>query len=176
MLAAQEKASPMTGGINYGRLMHEAMRGLIREVLSMVSKCGLPGDHHFFITFDTRHPDVEMADWLADRYPNEITVVMQHWFQDLEVGEDGFAVTLSFGNTPERLYIPYDALRTFVDPSVEFGLRFESTEEGDAEEDEDAAAAEALHEIIPEAPMAEDVKPAPEHHDAEIVSLDKFRK
>jgi hypothetical protein len=162
----------MNGGINYGRLMHNAMRGLIREVLSKVAEEGLPGEHHFFITFDTRHPDVEMADWLADRYPNEITVVMQHWFEDLDVGEDGFTVTLSFGNKPERLYIPYDALQTFVDPSVEFGLRFETTEEAADEDDE--TEPEALREIISEAPMAEDVEG--EHQDAEIVSLDKFRK
>jgi len=167
----------MSGGINYGRLMHDAMRGLIREVLAGVAANGLPGEHHFFITFDTRHPDVEMADWLRERYPNEITVVMQHWFEDLDVGEDGFSVTLSFGNTPERLHIPYDALQTFVDPSVEFGLRFETTEEG-ADEDEDESGIDdpdaALRDIIPEAPMAEDVPHA--HKDAEIVSLDKFRK
>jgi len=169
----------MSGGINYGRLMHDAMRGLIREVLARVAEDGLPGEHHFFITFDTRHPEVEMADWLRDRYPNEITVVMQHWFKDLEVGEDGFSVTLSFGNTPERLHIPYDALQTFVDPSVEFGLRFETTEEEDDEEEdeEDDGIGDpdaALRDLIPEAPMAEDVAPA--HRDAEIVSLDKFRK
>jgi hypothetical protein len=175
MLIGAGKVMPMQGGINYGRLMHNAMRGLIREVLSKVAAEGLPGEHHFFITFDTRHPDVEMADWLADRYPSEITVVMQHWFEDLEVGEDGFAVTLSFGNHPERLYIPYDALQTFVDPSVEFGLRFETTED-DGEEDDETTAVDALHELIPEAPMAEDVPHATDHKDAEIVSLDKFRK
>ena len=175
----------MSGGINYGRLMHDAMRGLIREVLAKVAAEGLPGDHHFFITFDTRYEGVEMADWLRERYPTEITVVMQHWFQDLDVGEDGFSVTLSFGNTPERLHIPYDALQTFVDPSVEFGLRFETTED-DAddgedleEEDEDLAIDDpdaALRDLIPEAPMAEDVPHAQGHKDAEIVSLDKFRK
>lgn len=161
----------MNGGINYGRLMHEAMRGLIREVLSKVAEGGLPGEHHFFITFDTHHPDVEMADWLRERYPNEITVVMQHWFENLEVGEDAFSVTLSFGNSPERLTIPYDSLRTFVDPSVEFGLRFETTDE---ESDDDL---EEIDDDVAEAPMAEDVPPAEAaHRDAEIVSLDKFRK
>ena len=110
--------------------MHDAMRGLIRRVLEDVSERGLPGEHHFFITFDTAHPDAELADWLSDRYPGEMTVVMQHWYDKLDVGADGFAVTLNFGDAPEPLYIPYDAIRTFVDPSVEFGLRFEQ-QDGD---------------------------------------------
>jgi len=170
MLAGVRKGDPMNGGINYGRLMHNAMRGLIREVLAKVAEGGLPGDHHFFITFDTHHPDVEMADWLRERYPNEITVVMQHWFESLEVSEDSFSVTLSFGNSPERLTIPYDSLRTFVDPSVEFGLRFETNDDEEPDLDEDPETAP------PEAPMAEDVPSDSAHHDAEIVSLDKFRK
>ena len=151
--------------IDYGHLMHDAMRSLIRKVLTNVSDEGLPGEHHFFITFDTLHPDVEIADWLSDRYPTEMTIVMQHWFDNLDVGETGFAVTLNFGDSPEPLYIPYDAIRTFVDPSVEFGLRFESQEE----DEEDTAE---IAEI--EAPMSEDTPE--EHHDAEVVSLDKFRK
>ena len=151
--------------IDYGHLMHEAMRSLIRKVLTNVSEEGLPGEHHFFITFDTLHPDVEIADWLSDRYPTEMTIVMQHWFDNLDVGETGFAVTLNFGDSPEPLYIPYDAIRTFVDPSVEFGLRFESQEEDEAESDETEDV---------EAPMSEDA--SEEHQDAEVVSLDKFRK
>lgn len=151
--------------IDYGHLMHSAMRTLIRNVLTRVNEEGLPGEHHFFITFDTLHPDVEMADWLSDRYPTEMTIVMQHWFDNLTVEEAGFGVTLNFGDSPEPLYIPYDAIRTFVDPSVEFGLRFESQEDDD-EQPTDLAEVEA--------PMEEDAKE--EHHDAEVVSLDKFRK
>ncbi len=150
--------------IDYGTLMHSAMRGLIRTVLADVAENGLPGQHHFFITFDTMHPEVEMADWLSDRYPHEMTVVMQHWFDNLEVTDEGFAVTLNFGDAPEPLYIPYDAIRTFVDPSVEFGLRFETQED-----DDDA------HLNV--APVNDDVEredPAPK--DAEVVSLDNFRK
>ncbi len=154
----------MTRTIDYGNLMHRAMRGLIQEVLRDVKVHGLPGQHHFFITFDTMHPDVEIADWLSDRYPDEMTVVMQHWFDGLEVTDEGFSVTLSFGENPEPLYIPYDAIKTFVDPSVEFGLRFETQEEEEGEEEEDK-----------EAPMDEAPKEA-DHKDAEIVSLDKFRK
>ncbi|WP_415920540.1 SspB family protein [Tateyamaria sp. SN6-1] len=167
----------MSRGIDYGNLMHDAMRGLIRKVLTDVSNNGLPGAHHFFITFDTSHPDAELADWLSDRYPGEMTVVMQHWYDNLDVGADGFAVTLNFGDAPEPLYIPYDAIKTFVDPSVEFGLRFE-TQDGDDEDD----APNAAPEILPStavAPMATDVKDddnAPDGKPADVVSLDSFRK
>ena len=133
----------MTETIDYGNLMHRAMRGLIQEVLSDVAVTGLPGQHHFFITFDTMHPDVEIADWLSDRYPGEMTIVIQHQYENLMVSDQGFAITLSFGDSPEPLYVPYDAIRTFVDPSVEFGLRFES------QDDE----AEAETDDAPEAPM-----------------------
>lgn len=162
--------------IDYGNLMHRAMRGLIQTVLANVAKDGLPGEHHFFITFDTMHPDVEIADWLSDRYPGEMTVVIQHWFDNLEVSDEGFAITLNFGESPEPLYIPYDSIQTFVDPSVEFGLRFESQTE-----DEDQATEPAEIETIPEAPMDEMVEPepdteAPEKKEADVVSLDQFRK
>ncbi len=157
----------MSRTIDYGTLMHRAMRLLIQNVLTDVSKDGLPGKHHFFITFDTMHPDVEIADWLSDRYPEEMTVVIQHWFENLNVNDDGFAITLNFGDSPEPLYIPYDAIKTFVDPSVEFGLRFETQEdENDPTDGEDK-----------EAPMDEMAEPeADQKSDAEVVSLDKFRK
>ncbi len=152
----------MSQDIDYGNLMHTAMRGLIKTVLTGVSETGLPGAHHFFITFDTREDGVDIADWLRDRYPEEMTIVMQHWFENLEVGENGFAITLNFGDAPEPLYIPYTAIKTFVDPSVEFGLRFEGPEDDDAEE-----------EFVEEAIEVEE----PEvHHDADVVSLDSFRK
>ncbi len=159
----------MSRSIDYGNLMHEAMRGLIRKVLLDVAERGLPGSHHFFITFDTGHPDAELADWLSDRYPSEMTVVMQHWYDKLEVTEDGFSVTLNFGDAPEPLYIPYDAIRTFVDPSVEFGLRFEqqTTDGKDASDDKGDLSQVHEHELeVVEAPA----------RDAEIVSLDSFRK
>lgn len=160
----------MTSTIDYGNLMHSAMRGLIQNVLTDVQKDGLPGAHHFFITFDTMHPDVEIADWLSDRYPGEMTIVVQHWFADLEVTNEGFTITLNFGDNPETLYVPYDAIKTFVDPSVEFGLRFET-------QDDDAAEPVAVAE---EAPMEEMVEPDDDPEDApkeaEVVSLDQFRK
>lgn len=156
----------MSRDIDYGNLMHSAMRGLIRTVLEDVAEHGLPGNHHFFITFDTTHPDAQLAEWLADRYPGEMTVVMQHWFDNLDVGEDGFGISLNFGDAPEALYIPYDAIKTFVDPSVEFGLRFESTDQDDDDDlmDHDGDDAE-------DAGDEEPVKA-----DADVVSLDSFRK
>lgn len=160
----------MSRSIDYGNLMHRAMRGLIRDVLIDVSENGLPGDHHFFITFDTSHPDVELADWLSDRYPEDMMVVMQHWYENLKVGEDGFAVTLNFGDSPESLYIPYDAIKTFIDPSVEFGLRFETQED----DEEPLAPAETITPVQVEEPEEEPV--AETAKDADIVSLDSFRK
>ncbi len=155
----------MRGGLDYGNLMHRAMRGLIREVMGQVANQGLPGAHHFFITLNTRHPEVAMADWLRSRYPDEITIVIQHWYDNLEVDADGFAITLNFGNQREPLYIPFDAITTFVDPSVEFGLKFEThLDEGEEDEDGDDD----------EAPMEEAEAEAP--RTGEVVSLDKFRK
>src|SRR6056297_381726 len=161
----------MSRTIDYGKLMHRAMRGLIKEVLTDVRDNGLPGAHHFFITFETPHPDARLADWLKERYPSEMTVVMQHWYDDLTVTDDGFSVTLNFGDSPETLYIPYDAIQTFVDPSVEFGLRFESQEE-DEDEDEPDTTGQADEADSVEVDEDEDAK----HRDAEVVSLDSFRK
>ena len=157
-----------TDGIDYARRMHEAMRGLIAQLLRDVARDGLPGDHHFFISFDTRHPGVAIADWLRDRYPEEMTIVLQHWFDALDVREDGFSVTLNFGEAPEPLVIPYDALLTFVDPSVEFGLRFESRLPEAAPDEAEAPAAPPAADI----PEQQDSAPG----GAEVVSLDRFRK
>ena len=159
----------MSREIDYGNLMHDAMRGLIRKLLLDVADNGLPGDHHFFITFDTTHPDAELADWLSDRYPDEMTVVMQHWYDGLDITEDGFSITLNFGEAPEPLYIPYDAIRTFVDPSVEFGLRFEQQEPDEAKKPKKTPAP-AVDGTEPEEPEEKTPK------DAQIVSLDSFRK
>lgn len=160
----------MARRLDYAQFMHRAMRGMIRDVLADVAQHGLPGTHHFFITFDTMHPDVEIADWLSDRYPGEMTIVMQNWFENLDVGEEGFAVTLNFGDAPEPLYIPYDAIRAFVDPSVEFGLRFEDPEaEGAPPSPAPAAAGE------PAPGPAREAEPK-ERGEAQVVSLDKFRK
>ena len=160
MLVATTKGAWMARSIDYGNLMHRAMRGLIQTVLTDVSTNGLPGAHHFFITFDTTHPDVCMADWLKARYPGEMTVVIQHWFENLVVTDEGFSITLNFGNNPEPMVIPFDAVRTFVDPSVEFGLRFETHADSEDEDDDDS--------------IEVDEEPGP--REAQIVSLDQFRK
>lgn len=153
----------MARSIDYGNLMHRAMRSLIQSVLQDVAANGLPGAHHFFITFDTNAPGVAIADWLKSRYPDEMTVVIQHWYENLIVTDEGFSITLNFGNAPEPLIIPFDSLRTFVDPSVEFGLRFETHDKGDeAEDDSD----DEEPEDDPEPPAAQ----------GQVVSLDKFRK
>jgi hypothetical protein len=160
----------MSGSIDYGKLMHRAMRSLIQDVLTGVQADGLPGAHHFFITFDTTHPNARITDWLKDRYPSEMTVVMQNWFDALEVTDDGFSVTLNFGDAPENLYVPFDAIKTFVDPSVEFGLRFES-------QNEEAELTE-LPVSPPDLPVSKDQRDdAPDQtKDADVVSLDSFRK
>lgn len=160
----------MTRSIDYGKLMHRAMRNLIQQVLLDVCDHGLPGTHHFFITFDTTHPDTRLADWLRERYPNEMTVVMQHWFDHLEVTDDGFSVTLNFGDAPENLFVPYDAIQTFVDPSVEFGLRFESHDEK-----EDGALPFSADNGNDDQEPAKDASES-EKTDAQVVSLDSFRK
>ena len=157
--------------IDYGNMMHDAMRGLIKRLLQDIASVGtLPGDHHFFITFNTMHPEVEIADWLSDRYPDEMTIVVQHWFDNLKVTDDGFSITLNFGDNPEPLYIPFMALRTFVDPSVEFGLRFEQPEEETNDANDTALS-------VAEAPMHENAEPSDKPKtDGQVVSLDSFRK
>ena len=158
----------MTDTIDYAQLMHNAMRGLMADLLRKVGKDGLPGEHHFFICFDTKHPGVDIADWLQERYPDEMTIVIQHWFDNLVVMDDRFSITLNFNDTPEPMVIPFDAIKTFVDPTVEFGLRFDE----DANEDNGDP-----FEDVPESPMMEikEEDEAPKS-DAEVISLDSFRK
>ncbi|WP_092776984.1 SspB family protein [Jannaschia pohangensis] len=148
-------------------MMHDAMRGLIARVLRQVAAHGLPGDHHFLISFDTNHPGVKIADWLHERYPEDMTIVLQHWFDALEVGEQSFTVTLNFGDQPEPLVIPWGAMKTFVDPSVEFGFRFERRDD-DGPDDPDGEDDEA--------PFADLDEAEPPRREAEVVSLDRFRK
>ena len=164
----------MSNGINYGRLMHEALRQLISKVLAQVAREGLPGKHHFYITFDTNHPGVDMARSLRERYPTEMTIVLQDWFTDLAVMKDRFSVTLNFGNVPEPIVIPFEAIRTFVDPSVEFGLRFDAR--GDAAPDEAGDDAFPFEVEPGSGPEAEPTEPNGDRREGEVVSLDKFRK
>jgi hypothetical protein len=152
----------MAKAINYRQLMHKAFRSVMAEILSQVAREGLPGKHHFFITFDTTHPGVDMAAWLMNRYPTEMTIVLQEWFENLAVMKDRFSVTLNFGDMREPIVVPFEAIKTFVDPSVEIGFRFEEHQEGEV--------AEVEPRREPQAPTP--IKPA----EGEVVSLDKFRK
>jgi hypothetical protein len=111
--------------IRYDLLTQEALRGVLRTVLSDAAKNGLPGDHHFFVTFDTCAEGVRLSQRMRAQYPKEMTIVLQHQFWDLGISDDSFEVGLSFGGVPERLSIPFAAVKGFFDPSVEFGLQFE---------------------------------------------------
>ena len=139
------------------------MRTLIFDVLKDVEKNGLPGEHHFFITFDTTVEGVEISEWLRKRYPEEMTIVIQHWFDGLNVKEDGFDITLNFGDQPESLVVPFIAILTFVDPSVEFGLRFEQNEDDEQPQ-------------ISEMEKANDQEKKSSKKKGDVVSLDSFRK
>lgn len=120
----------MTGSqtIDYEALQQDALRGVVRAVLTRVAKSGLPGDHHFYISFDTSAPGVSVSKRLKEKYPKEMTIVLQHRFWDLIVTEERFEVKLSFDSIPERLVVPYAALKVFFDPSVRYGLQFEDVD------------------------------------------------
>jgi len=153
----------MTDTINYAQMMQKAMQGLMIDVLKKTSINGLPGNHHYFISFKTKSEGVKVADWIKERYPEEMTIVIQHWYDNLDVNDKCFSITLNFGDNPENLTIPWDSILTFVDPSVEFGLRFEGEENKDNN----------IHQEIPESNM---VVIEEEDNVAEIVNLDSFRK
>ncbi|MFC5069202.1 SspB family protein [Flaviflagellibacter deserti] len=112
--------------IRYDLLAQEALRGVVRRVLEDVARTGVPGEHHFYISFNTEFPGVRISPRLREKYPEEMTIILQHQFWDLSVGENGFEVGLSFSNVPEKLYVPFDAITGFFDPSVKFGLKFEA--------------------------------------------------
>jgi len=111
--------------IDYGELMQAALKGVMRSALGVAATTGLPGRHHFYVTFRTDHPGVSIASHLKAQYADEMTVVLQHQFENLDIDDDGFAVTLRFNRRPERLAIPFDAVTAFVDPAVNFALHFQ---------------------------------------------------
>lgn len=120
----------MTAGqhIDYEALAQEAMRGVVRAVLVKVAQTGLVGDHHFYIAFNTQAPGVNISKRLKEKYPVEMTIVLQHRFWDLDVGDERFEVKLTFDGIPERLVVPFQAVKVFYDPSVPYGLQFEESE------------------------------------------------
>jgi hypothetical protein len=142
-------------------MVEAALRGVVREALARTAAKGLPGAHHFYITFRTRFPGLALPDHLTRQYPEEMTIVLEHQFYDLEVLEHNFSVTLSFQNKPERLVIPFDAITAFADPAVKFGLQFQ------------AASAVAEAAALPPAPTSAETKV---DKPGEVVALDAFRK
>ena len=148
----------------YDKMVERALRGVVRQALDEVASEGLIDDHHFYITFLTEHAGVTLPQYLHDRYPGEMTIVLQHQFYDLEVNEEKFSVMLSFNNVPERLTIPLAAITIFADPSVNFALQFQPlTEEGEDE----------IHFEAEELDVDGDDK---QKKKGEVISLDSFRK
>lgn len=152
--------------IRYDILAQDALRGVMRKVLSEVQKTGLPGNHHFFITFLTDAAGVRISQRLHERYKGEMTIVLQHQFWDLKVTETGFEVGLSFADVPEKLEVPFSAVRGFYDPSVNFELEFDVRVDTVAAETPVASEPVAAEPEDPEAPA----------RGADVVSLDAFRK
>ena len=160
--------------IRYDLLTQKALRAVVRTVLADAARKGLPGDHHFFVTFDTRAEGVRLSQRMRTQYPEEMTIVLQHQFWDLSVSEDAFEVGLSFGGVPERLTVPFDAVNGFFDPSVQFGLQFKLVEEAGSETatpaplpaptraEGEATPAPAKSRRPPVAPLATPANPAPE--------------
>ena len=130
--------------LRYDRMVEDALRSVVSKALSQVAERGLSGDHHFYITFRTDHPDLVIPDQLRARYPSEMTIVLQHQFWGLEVGPDAFGITLSFSNVPEHLTIPFESVVAFADPSVRFGLQFDvGADEQKMHEDDKVVLGEA---------------------------------
>ena len=164
--------------IDYDAMAQEAMRSIVRSALRRVADLGyLPGQHHFYIAFDTRAPGVAISKRLKEKYPEEMTIVLQHQFWGLEVNEDQFAVTLSFGGKHERLVVPYRSIVSFADPSVKFGLQFESTAHGEGEPLEDTATGRTMTpKDLNDLPRLIEDKAAGAKSTAQVVALDAFRK
>ena len=172
-----------TDHIRYDVLARDALRGVLRKVLSDAAAHGLPGAHHFFITFLSKADGVKISPRLLAQYPDEMTIILQHQFWDLVVSEDRFEVGLSFGSIPERLSIPFSAIKSFFDPSVQFGLQFEPADGvsgGDVSAPNLPAAPVPSALAVPAAPASAEAEPAEEPakpaEGAEVVRLDRFRK
>jgi hypothetical protein len=157
--------------LRYDQMIEEALRGVVRRALRQVAAQGLPGNHHFFITFKTTAEGVDLSGYLKEKYPEEMTIVLQYQFWNLEVGTDRFAVTLSFNDVPERLEIPFSAVTAFADPPSKFGLQFQQTTEA-AEDEEPVTLADVEGDLAAEpAEAAEKAETG-----AKVVALDTFRR
>jgi uncharacterized protein len=169
-----------TDHIRYDVLARDALRGVLRRVLSDAAAHGLPGDHHFFITFLSTAEGVKLSSRLLAQYPDEMTIILQHQFWDLVVTEDRFEVGLSFGGIPERLVVPFAAIKSFFDPSVQFGLQFEPAEATPETPAKNLPAAPASSSVAVPPPAAASPEKADEPtkpgEGAEVVRFDRFRK
>jgi hypothetical protein len=168
-----------TDHIRYDVLARDALRGVLRRVLTDAAEHGLPGEHHFFITFLSTAEGVKLSPRLLAQYPEEMTIILQHQFWDLVVTEDRFEVGLSFGGIPERLEVPFAAIKSFLDPSVQFGLQFEPSEtaaEAPAAKLPAVPTPSALPVAAPEPAAESKDEPAKTSEGAEVVRLDRFRK
>lgn len=174
----------MKDTIDYPGLIDAAMRSVVREALIHIDKFGLPGEHHFFISFQTNFPGVSISPQLKSRYPEEITIVVQHQFWDLKIEKERFSIMLSFNNIPEKLVVPFDALTAFADPSIKFGLQFHGKRPANAnDESEEPVACPATGRTGKEKPpMAAFEEDAPSEetgeaaNDEKVVSMEAFRK
>jgi hypothetical protein len=158
--------------IDYGKLVDDAMHVIVKNVLKIVQERGLPGNHHFFISFVTKHPDVKMSKVLLSRYPREMTIVLQYQYQDLFIDNKGFGVTLSFNGVKESIYIPFAAITTFADPSVQFGLQFR---EIDYEYQDEIDIEFESDEKKPTEKKSLEKKKVEGVTEEKVVSLDQFR-
>jgi hypothetical protein len=166
-----------TDHIRYDVLARDALRGVLRRVLADAAEHGLPGEHHFFITFLSTAEGVKLSPRLLAQYPEEMTIILQHQFWDLVVSEDRFEIGLSFGGIPERLVVPFNAIKSFFDPSVQFGLQFEPSDAAAETPAANLPAAPAPSAVTLPAPVAENQgEPAKPGEGAEVVRLDRFRK
>ena len=168
--------------MRYDLLAQNALKGVVREALRIAATTGLPGEHHFYIAFHTRAPGVELSEKIAARYPREMTIVLQHQYWNLHVHDDRFEVELSFDNVPEHLVIPFDAVKGFLDPAVQFGLQFEAlaapARPREVEQHKPAAAlkqAQPATEALKSEHSGDTEDPA-QGEPAKVVSLDQFRK
>ncbi|CCG41329.1 SspB family protein [Magnetospirillum molischianum] len=162
--------------LRYDKMVEEALRGVVRESLAFAAEHGLPGDHHFYITFRTHLPGVAVPDYARARHPDEMTIVLQHQYWDLDVDDTGFAVTLSFSGKSERLVIPFTAVTGFADPSAKFGLQFQGIPGQNDEDDEFDDQDEDEARTPAETGTAPTTTTTGDDSDGKVVTLDRFRK
>lgn len=167
--------SGMDDELQYDVMVENALRGVVRQALEQVAQNGLPGEHHFYITFRTDHPDARISDRLREQYPREMTIVLQYQFWDLSVGETSFSVTLSFNNRSEFLDVPFDAVIAFADPSVRFGLQFDATD-GSGSAGESGASGGDTAESGSGGESADTASGSGGGDEDNVITLDRFRK